>query len=386
MCNRVHSCEAMKSEEGNAATGSNLFKSLLSLTIVFAVFIPKLALHDSSSLRNVPTQGPSAFPKHLYDLNNRGFACQPRRVHIAQASNVDTNNRISMTVSFSLDYNADEACRNVKPAIVYGRGFLSKHTVFAGKPLQFNYTSDESDGIFQSDFIYHVELPSLEAGLELYWYRILVTQTDDNVVFTASTTTPRLLRGVVHGSRVGETNTYRFRTPPLPSSPTSIALVGDLGQTENSTRTMMHIWRASLDKTTTNPISHLLIAGDMSYADSDPWRWISWFNLMEPLFRSTPVHVAAGNHEIECDNETNAIFVPYENYFRNPNRIHDADMQPITDDYRKTLWDQSCTGPSEFQGHYLYGNSFYSYQHGLLHIIIIVLNSYTNSTRGSVQY
>jgi hypothetical protein len=94
--------------------------------------------------------------------------------------------------------------------------------------------------------------------------------------------------------------------------------------------------------------------------------------------------VAAGNHEIECDNVTNQIFVPYENWFRNPNRVADADIRPVEEDYRKTLWKGSCSTPSEFQGHYNYGNAFYSYQHGLVQII--VLSSYSDATVGSVQY
>ena len=102
----------------------------------------------------------------------------------------------------------------------------------------------------------------------------------------------------------------------------------------------------------------------------------------EPLLRTTPLQAAPGNHEIECDNITNDIFVPYESFFRNPNRIAPPDMVPIDDDYRKTLW--SCNGPSEFLGHYNYGNAFYAFTHGLAHIV--VLNSYTDTKVGSIQY
>jgi hypothetical protein len=96
------------------------------------------------------------------------------------------------------------------------------------------------------------------------------------------------------------------------------------------------------------------------------------------------MHVAVGNHEIECDTTNLRPFVPYESYFLNPNRIQAADIQPIAEDYKKTLWHQSCSTPSEMLGSYDYGNAFYSYQHGLAHII--VLNSYGNSSVGSSQY
>ena len=146
---------------------------------------------------------------------------------------------------------------------------------------------------------------------------------------------------------------------------------------------MAHIFHDSLSDNK-DPTTLLLIAGDMAYADSDPIRWTSWFDIMEPLTRSLPMHVAAGNHEIECDNITNAIFVQYENYFRNPNRIADADMKPITEEYRKSLWKSSCSTPSEFQGHYNYGNAFYTFHHGYVHFII--LSSYSDSRVGSPQY
>ena len=72
-------------------------------------------------------------------------------------------------------------------------------------------------------------------------------------------------------------------------------------------------------------------------------------------------------------------FVPYEHWFRNPNRIREAQLEPVSEQYRN----ESCSNPSEFQGVYNYGNSFYSYRHGLFHIVI--LNSYADCTVGSVQ-
>jgi hypothetical protein len=103
---------------------------------------------------------------------------------------------------------------------------------------------------------------------------------------------------------------------------------------------------------------------------------------MEPLFRSTPIAVTAGNHEIECDYRTREIFVPYENYFRNANWIGPAKMKPIPEDYRKELGD--CSTPSEFLGRYDFGNSFYAFRHGLVQMI--VLNSFTETGVESAQY
>lgn len=85
---------------------------------------------------------------------------------------------------------------------------------------------------------------------------------------------------------------------------------------------------------------------------------------------------------MECDGNTHQVFEQYESYFRNPNRLAKSDRQPIPDDYRKNLW--SCLTPSEFLGHYNYGNAFWSVQHGMVHMI--GLNSYTSTLPESPQY
>jgi len=318
----------------------------------------------SSTTTSLTSVGASAFPSHLYATNDdNSNPCQPRGLHLAQATNVGDDGRLSMTVSSHLDY---DACRDAVPTVVYGQGLFSEGSVTGKKDLQFHYSSSQSNGMFQSPWIWHIQVDNLVAGPKRYWYKIIVH--DDK------------------GHPMASSNVYEFYTPPVRHSPTSLALIGDLGQTENSTKTMEHVMRAASRKTRYNPypVTQVLIAGDLSYADSEPDRWTSWFAIMEPLLRIMPLHVAAGNHEIECDNVTRQLFVPYENYFRVPNRIADADILPITDEYRKTLWHGECSTPSQFQSHYDYGNAFYSYEHGLTKII--VLSSYSNTTKDSVQY
>ena len=72
----------------------------------------------------------------------------------------------------------------------------------------------------------------------------------------------------------------------------------------------------------------------------------------------------------------------YESYFRNPNRLQDAERLPIDPDYRSSLW--SCSTPSEFLGTYNYGNAFTSVRHGLAHIV--TLSSYSAMDPASPQY
>jgi Calcineurin-like phosphoesterase len=379
------------------------------------------------------------FPSKLYHSRQepfRSFPCYPKYIHLAQASNMvqqgsneTTQWVINMTVSFALDY---AACACAVPTIVYGgpvgndsdrsaspynsQYHLRSHSnekvaklpVYSN-PLQFNYTSDKTKGrTYQSDWIYHIPMKQLVGGLQTYWYRIIVTERNDcpNYIKQRNlhlpiTSQPQQQRRSLRGSNgyyLGETKIYTFLTPPVPGQATSLALVGDLGQTMNSAQTIYHIYSKTSGGVTRKndsysatdnelvsipPISQLLIAGDLSYADSDPERWTTFLELIEPLVRTLPLHVVAGNHEIECDTTKN-LFVPYENWFHVPNRIQDAITEPITDEYKQTLWDHSCSAPSVFQGVYNYGNSFYSFQHGLVYMI--VLNSYSKCTKGSVQY
>jgi len=323
--------------------------------------------------------------------------------------------------------------------------------------LRFNYTSPTTGEYYKSDLIHHVLLKDLEAGRQRYWYNIRVEFLEG---LSPAQTSPALqpflpplmpppvesfwatqhpimnhrffLRGsyskienreqeqreqsqsqsqlqrkeqVAMPLLLGETPSYEFTTPPLYGNPTSIALVGDLGQTKNSTRTMARILgaaRAGSYETTTRDgssstntnggddstaadrsVTNLFIAGDLSYADGDPERWESWLDLAEPLLREVPFVSVPGNHEIECDKTTHDVFVPYESFFRNPNRIGEAIEVPPSQDYIDTMWGHLCTTPSEFLGQYDYGNAYFSYKQGLVHTIF--LNSYTSLLEGSKQ-
>jgi hypothetical protein len=308
--------------------------------------------------------------------------------------------------------------------------------------LRFNYTSPTTGEYYKSDLIHHVLLKNLEAGRQRYWYNIRVefleglspAQTSRAVkpffpplmppVETWYALQHPIMKFFLRGSYsknkkrekereqsqsqrkekeamlvvLGETPSYEFTTPPLYGNPTSIALVGDLGQTKNSSRTMARILgaaRAGSYETTrgsTNngdgytadrSVTNLFIAGDLSYADGDPERWESWLDLAEPLLREVPFVSVPGNHEIECDKTTHDVFVPYESFFRNPNRIGDAIEVPPSQDYIDTMWNHLCTAPSEFLGRYDYGNAYFSYKQGLVHTIF--LNSYTSLLEGSKQ-
>ncbi|VEU34991.1 unnamed protein product [Pseudo-nitzschia multistriata] len=379
------------------------------------------------------------------------YPCQPRKIHLSPSSDVDPGSNVfNATVSFNLDAKGVVQHSDVVTTVEYGLGNntegkivirydnLNNNTITDDFTiLRFNYTNPETGEFYQSDLIHHVLLKDLKAGRERYWYHIkvelveqrlfsesamiqpsvhsiLLSQTNPNNNAPLRGSPLRDLERYGHATRstnrmeeqpqsktsggdaaatvvVGETPVYEFTTPPLYGQPTSIALVGDLGQTKNSTRTMARILDAAKgvdhdDLSSDEPqgvglVTNLFIAGDLSYSDGDPHRWDSWLDLAEPLLREVPFASIPGNHEIECNKVTRETFVPYESYFRNPNRIEKPIMIPPSEDYINHNY---CTTPSEFlEGHYDYGNAYYSYKQGLVHAIF--LNSYTSLMEGSRQ-
>ena len=370
--------------------------------------------------------------------------------NVAKHCNSNNNNKDSNTK----DRN------NIRTTITYGRGNNTEGSVvihYSDKDenkddddlytiIQFNYTSPKTGEKYESGMIHHVTLSNLQAGKQRYWYRISVVEEEEDkqqqkrgrppltlpvIVplfysqyphfflrgsyddyynyelkselesnITPSSTSTMSTSTSTSAVLLGETPLYEFSTPPMYGQPTSIAFIGDLGQTKNSTRTMARILDAATATSTSivmndndndndnndsnddRVVTNLLIAGDLSYADGDPTRWDSWLELAEPLLRSVPFASVPGNHEIECDKVTHDVFVPYESFFRNPNRIDTAIEFPPSQDYIDSMT-YGCATNSNFLGRYDYGNAYYSYRHGLVHTIM--LNSYTSLLDGSLQ-
>ena len=79
---------------------------------------------------------------------------------------------------------------------------------------------------------------------------------------------------------------FTFKTPPAvaPTASIKLAVVGDLGQTENSSATM-ELMEAELQGGNVDLILH---AGDLAYADGNGLRWDSYGRLGEKLFAAVP--------------------------------------------------------------------------------------------------
>jgi hypothetical protein len=121
--------------------------------------------------------------------------------------------------------------------------------------------------LYTSPYIYHVTLTGLTPGAK-YFYQVgdAASGTSDVLSFTAHP-------GV--GADI----------------PTTVAVIGDPGQTDNSASTYAHV--------SASTSTYAMIVGDLSYADSDQPRWDSWQRLISNLSSALPVMTQVGNHEQE---------------------------------------------------------------------------------------
>ncbi|RVW50330.1 Purple acid phosphatase 2 [Vitis vinifera] len=95
------------------------------------------------------------------------------------------------------------------------------------------------------------------------------------------------------------TRQFWFVTPPRagPDVPYTFGLIGDLGQTYDSNRTLTHYELSPIKGQT------VLYVGDLSYADDYPFhdnvRWDTWGRFTERSAAYQPWIWTAGNHEID---------------------------------------------------------------------------------------
>lgn len=129
----------------------------------------------------------------------------------------------------------------------------------------------------------------------------------------------------------------------------------------------------------------ILHTGDLSYADCDQELWDSYGDMIEPVASLKPWMVCPGNHEIEFNGtDYMNLYTAFESRYKMPflRQATYGDILIKSDINPKTGMPY-CT-PSVFQSEYNYGNSFFSFDAGLAHIIY--LNPYTDSSPTSLQY
>ncbi|GAB4853857.1 prolyl aminopeptidase [Ancistrocladus abbreviatus] len=114
--------------------------------------------------------------------------------------------------------------------------------------------------------------------------------------------------------------TFWFMTPPEvgPDVPYTFGLIGDLGQSYDSNRTLTHYEE--------NPIKGqtVLYLGDLSYADNYPFhdnvRWDTWGRFVDRSAAYQPWIWTAGNHEIDFCPELGETkpFKPFSHRYPTP--------------------------------------------------------------------
>ncbi|KGN62641.1 purple acid phosphatase 2 [Cucumis sativus] len=150
---------------------------------------------------------------------------------------------------------------------------------------------------------------------------------------------------------------FWFTTPPKvgPDVPYTFGLIGDLGQTYDSNRTLTHY---ELNPTKGQTV---LFLGDLSYADRYPFhdntRWDTWGRFVERSAAYQPWIWTAGNHELDYVPEIGES-EPFKPYFHRYHVPHN-----------------SSAGSSHL---------WYSIKRASAHII--VLSSYSSFVKSSPQY
>ena len=282
----------------------------------------------------------------LFIKNIYAFNCNVSQIHIAQGLNSH-----SMTISWITESNCFSH-------VVYGLNSKNLDTRVHGSSSNYDfiYKKDNVSKYYQSGYIHHVLLTNLKPVTKYYY------QCGDLILNIAS-------------------EIISFTTLPKPGDSINrltFGVLGDIGQTVHSQSTIKHLMNEKI-------ISMILHAGDLSYADCDQILWDSYGLMIEPLASNIPWMVCPGNHEIEFNgSDYMNLYTAFEKRYRMPyfkqaefgNIIIKSDINPNTGlPY--------CT-PSIFQSEYNFGNSFYSFESGLAHIIF--LNPYTNSSPTSLQY
>ena len=274
------------------------------------------------------------------------FNCTVSQVHIAQG--LDSS---SMTISWITQDNCFSH-------VAYGTDYKNLENIVHGSSLsyEFFYNKMNISKYYKSGYIHHVLLTDLKP-LTQYYYECgdLILQITSNIL------TFKTL------SKIGDaTNKLTF------------GVLGDIGQTIHSVSTINHLMNE-------HNISMILHAGDLSYADCDQVLWDSYGEMIQPLASYTPWMVCPGNHEIEFNGtDYMNLFTAFESRYRmpyvKPAEFGDVIIKSAINPNTGLLF---CT-PSVFQTEYNFGNSFYSFDSGLAHIIF--LNPYTNSTPTSLQF
>jgi len=269
------------------------------------------------------------------------FSVAVEQLHIAQGSTPE-----SMTISWITKSAA------AKTEIKYGINPTDMSLYATGTSSSYKFIYPDY-GVYESGTIHHVTIENLLPS-KTYYYKC----GDFSLV------------------DVSENN--EFETLPLVGRQTGsliFGVIGDLGQTQDSATTVKHVLE-------NRAIKMILHPGDLSYADCQQSLWDSYGRMIEPLASRVPWMVGPGNHEIELNGD-GSLYLAFEERYKMP-AIKPAEYGKITISAKKKDNKMPACCSSVFQSEYNYGNSFYSFEAGLVHFIY--LNPYSTSDENSAQY
>lgn len=261
------------------------------------------------------------------------------QIHMAQGKTPS-----SMIISWHTDMNDESVVR-------FGTNYhdLSGSAFGDASTYTYNYYSGNQ---YVSGYFHHVELSNLEPDT-LYFYQV----------------------GDFERGSVSQVHKFKTLHKVGDMRPMSLAVVGDLGQTSDSQSTLNHI--------AVNPKLDMIVhVGDLSYADCNQTMWDSYGNMVQPLAQNRPWMVGPGNHEVEAGVD-GTYFTSFETRYRMP-AIRPAEFGNVTIPAGKATDGSLFCCPSVFQMEYDFGNSYYSFDSGLVHTIF--LNCYATSDSSSLQY
>mmetsp|Transcript_12092 Transcript_12092/g.16712 ORF Transcript_12092/g.16712 Transcript_12092/m.16712 type:complete len:511 (-) Transcript_12092:439-1971(-) len=321
--------------------------------------------------------------------------CTPRHVHTALGNDPST----SVTVSFSSSFHPK--CRRYTAAVFVGKHASNLDSLVFGnsEPRQYNRTFIQwkhkaavGEEEYKSDLIHHIKLTGLLPNTK-YFFRCALLQkevsipTDMNKADMASgfqhdrfDSVSRLLRKTATFPQGPSSVLFfdealsSFKTGPVPGSglgSIKFVIIGDIGQTDIAESTAQIIADES-------DIDSIFLAGDIAYADAKHHLWDSWFDKMKDLLRTSTLHTAPGNHDIQVEARSRQIFAAYNNRFAMPSS-RDAVIEPSP----RESAGSSCKNlfyPLVSE----YGNFYYAFTYGAARAIF--LNSFAASSPGSSQY
>ena len=264
------------------------------------------------------------------------------QIHMAQGKNYST-----MTISWLSDCTGSSIVK-------YGIKQNNMSYISHGYDITYSFTYYDNPK-YTSKYIHHVELKGLEPSTT-YHYQCSCYNI------------------------VSETNYFITGTEPGDSIVYSFGIIGDIGQTSDTELTLNHM-RLNRD------VQTILHAGDLSYADCNQTLWDTYGELTENLSKTVSWMVGPGNHEIEFyeySGSNQTLFLAYESRYKMPSIKPPEYGDIIIDSSINPRSQQPYCTPSVFLAEYDYGNSFYSFEIGLSHIIY--LNPYTRSDKDSNQY